>query len=181
MQAVQAVPQTQPSVVENAEHDESTVTARTVDLQPITMYQPVNESPSASQDSSRIDLANILTDPNTQPNETTQQSEDPHETQQPNEDTQQLTNDTEPEAEEVFDPQSIVRDIVEDDRTGRNLRLAEEYLQQETNLTGSVVNTSAGLLWTVCHDITASEVHEELDTLVGIKNFDFNNKQAEGD
>ena len=47
VQAVQAVPQTQPSVVENAEHDESTVTARTVDLQPITMYQPVNESPSA--------------------------------------------------------------------------------------------------------------------------------------
>ena len=118
-----------------------------------------------------------MTDPNTQPNETTHQSEDPNETQQPNEDTQQLTNDTEPEVEEVFDPQSIVRDIVEDDRTGRNLRLAEEYIQQKTNLIGSVVNTSAGLSWTVCHDITASEVHKEHDTLVGIKNFDFNNKR----
>ena len=36
----------QPSEIENAEQDESTVLAVTVDLQPMTMYQPINESPS---------------------------------------------------------------------------------------------------------------------------------------
>ena len=62
-QTTQAVPQTQPSVVETTEA-ESTVTAPTIDLQPITMHQPVNDSSSEGSNSNSTTLSNILTDPN---------------------------------------------------------------------------------------------------------------------
>ena len=57
--------------------------------------------------------------------------------QQPNEVVphEETTPDNlEPEHEEVFDPQSIVRDIVEDDQNGRNLWLGEEYEQAKTRV-----------------------------------------------
>ena len=62
---------------------------------------------------------------------------------QTNEDTEP-TDNLEPEQEEVFDPESIVKDIVEDDRNGQNLPLRDLY---EQNLAGTVINTSAGLSW----------------------------------
>ena len=71
---------------------------------------------------------------------------------QTNEDMAPMDN-LEPEQEEVFDPQSIVRDIVEDDRNGQNLRLHDLYEQQKQNLVGTVVNTSASLSWKVRNDI----------------------------
>ena len=171
----QAAPQTQPSVVETAE---STTTEPTIDLQPITMHQP-----TPSQDSNSTNLSNFLTDPDSDPsiNNTPTPKLDPTTTNtQQSVETNQGTSSTdnqEPEQEEVFDPQSIVRDILEDDRTGTNLRLREQYEQEKENLVGTVVNTSAGLSWKVRRDILQSEVVEQQDSLVGVKNFDFNNKR----
>ena len=87
------------------------------------------------------------------------------------------TADLEPEHEEVFDPQSIVRDIIEDDRNGRNLRLCEQYEQAKTNLIGSQVQTSAGLTWIVRGNVLHTEVEPVDSTVVGVRNFDFNNKR----
>ena len=75
------------------------------------------------------------------------------------------TADLEPEHEEAFDPQRNVRDIVEDDRNGRNLRLREQYEQAKMNLIGSQVRTSAGLTWIVLGDVLHAKV-EPVDCTV---------------
>ena len=178
-QAVQAVPLTQPSVEETNTDQGSTATRHTIGLQPITMQQP-----EPSQDSNPINLNSILTDtstnslrnsPNSSPNpDPTPNNNTEEPNQEPNEETHE---NTEPEQEEVFDPDSIVRDIVEDDSSGRNLRLRQIYEQEKAILIGSEVNTAAGLTWKVRNDIRQSEVADEYDPLIGIRNFDFNNKR----
>ena len=178
-QAVQAVPLTQPSVEETNTDQGSTATRHTIDLQPITMQQP-----EPSQDSNPINLNSILTDPSTNSlRNSTNSSPNPdptpnNNTEEPNQEPNEETHEnTEPEQEEVFDPDSIVRDIVEDDSSGRNLRLRQIYEQEKAILIGSEVNTAAGLTWKVRNDIRQSEVADEYDPLIGIRNFDFNNKR----
>ena len=77
----------------------------------------------------------------------------------------------------MFDRQSIVRDILEDDRSGRHLCLHQFYQQEKENLVGKVVNTSAGVSWKVRRDVLESEVVEQHNPLVGARNFDFNTKR----
>ena len=112
----------------------------------------------------------------------TQQTADGEQPEQPEQDEFELEED-------VFDPASIVRDMVADDSAGRHLLAMQRYSLEKELLIGEVVPTSAGLSWTVCCDIKKSEVvsDPELELPVGVKNFDFNNKtdslfgvQAEG-
>ena len=179
-QTVQAAPQTQASVVETIEQ-QSTATEPTVDLEPITMNQP-----GSPQDTNSTNLSNILTltnqseneNPNANPNNTPDLiGGNNNNTQQPNEEENGTADNVEPEQEEVFDPQSIVRDILEDDRNGRNLTLRQEYERAKTDLIGSEVQTSAGLTWTVRGDVLPSEGNSVSDSLIGIRNFDFNHKR----
>ena len=78
----------------------------------------------------------------------------------------------------MFDPDSIVCDIVEDDQNGRNLTLLERYTQEKRNLIGTQVTTAAGLTWTIRDDILETEVEDDYDSVVGVKNFDFNKKKV---
>ena len=84
--------------------------------------------------------------------------------------------------EDVFDPASIVRDMVADDSAGRHLCATQQYAAEKETLIGKVIPTSAGLSWTVRNDILQSEVVEHTETKqpVGIKIFDFNNKTVSG-
>ena len=188
-QDLQEVSQTQLSVVETTH---SIATQSTIDLQPVTMYQPDSpQDTNPSNTSNLSNLSNILTNTNENesnnpvpnPNDNTPVANPPTEnnnTQQPNEVVphEETTPDNlEPEHEEVFDPQSIVRDIVEDDQNGRNLRLCEEYKQAKTNLIGLQVQTSAGLTWMARDDVLHAEVESVDNTVVGVRNFDFNNKR----
>ena len=72
--------------------------------------------------------------------------------------------------EDVFDPASIIQDMVADDSAGWHLRATQQYAaEKETEtLIGKVVWTSARLLWTVRNDILQSEVLEDtkLDKLL---------------
>ena len=83
--------------------------------------------------------------------------------------------------EDVFDPASIVRDMVADDSAGRHLRPTQKYAAEKETLIGKVIPTSAGLSWTVRNDILQLEVVEDTETEqpVGVKKFDFNNKTSE--
>ena len=173
-QTTQTVPQTQASVVESVQQDnESSATPPTVDLQPITMHQSVSSEDTNTETTT---FTNILTDPNTIPTPPSNSTTDTttHSTDNTNntiatDNTQPSVDSLEVEQEEVFDPQSIVRDILEDDRSGRNLRLCELYNQEKANLIGTSVNTSAGLSWTVHNDVLHSEVVDEYDSLVGVR------------
>ena len=76
------------------------------------------------------------------------------------------------EQEDVFDPQTIIQDILEDDRTGRYFQVQAQYEQEENSLQGTVVPTSAGLMWKVQGEIPATDIPVEDDTdTAGIKNF----------
>ena len=145
-QDLQEVSQTQLSVVETTD---SIATQSTIDLQPVTMYQPDSpQDTNPSNTSNLSNLSNILTNTNENesnnpvlnPNDNTPVADPPTENnnmQQPNEvvpHEETTPENLEPEHEEVFDPQSIVRDIVEDDQNGRNLRLGEEYEQAKTRV-----------------------------------------------
>ena len=146
------------------------------------MHQSVSSEDTNTETTT---FTNILTDPNTIPTPPSNSTTDTttHSTDNTNnntiatDNTQSSVDSLEVEQEEVFDPQSIVRDILEDDRSGRNLRLGELYNQEKANLIGTSVNTSAGLSWTVRNDVLHSEVVDEYDSLVGVRNFDFNNKR----
>ena len=180
-QNVQVLPQTQPSVVETVEEQstESMETPTTIDLQPVTMHQPSPVTNSTSSNSTN--LSNILTpqNPNLTPNQNPQANPPPN-LQTNGNNTQQESDETnnEPEQEEVFDPDSIVCDIVDDDQNGRNLTLLERYTQEKRNLIGTQVTTAAGLTWTIRDDILETEVEDDYDSVMGVKNFDFNKKKV---
>ena len=50
------------------------------------------------------------------------------------------------EQEDVFDPQTIIQDILDHARTGRYFQVQAQYEQEENSLQGTVVPTSAGLM-----------------------------------
>ena len=68
--------------------------------------------------------------------------------------------------------------MVEDDSAGQYLLALQQYTVAKEALIGRVVPTSAGLSWTVRHDVKKSEVvaDGESEKPVGVKNFDFNQK-----
>ena len=154
-----------------------------------TQIQVETEEPSTVM----IDEQTVARQPNTvtveahaateQPNEPTSDSQTAMEETIPT--TQVVAAVQEPndyvEQEDVFDPQTIIQDILDDDRTGRYLQVQAQYEQEKNNLQGTNVPTSAGLMWKVRGEIPATDIPAEDDTdTVGIKNFDFNNKRMTG-
>ena len=142
------------------------------------MHQPDSSQETNSAATNSINLSDFLTDPNLNPTSATTKPNPAPATNSNN--TQEPAEEMNPELEqeEVFDPDSIVRDIVKDDINGRNLTLQERYEWEKTNLIGTQIQTAAGLTWTIRHDIEPSEVEDDYDSLVGIKNFDFSKKRV---
>ena len=140
-----------------------------------------------SSDQSGRDSISDLT-----PNETATTTSEPI----PNEGTQNERNDTPDEEdgdlllegeacellelEEVFDPNSIIRDFVEDERQGRHLQLQAKYEQEKSELIGMNITTSKGLTWKVRNDIEVDETVDDIEQIVGIKFFDFNDRPVKG-
>ena len=87
------------------------------------------------------------------------------------------------EEEDIFDPNSVIRDIMEDNRDGKYLANFQRYLQKKEPMRGKVVNvllsSQGSFSWTVRDDITAAESVPDVEyDHVGIRSFDFNNKEV---
>ena len=74
-------------------------------------------------------------------------------------------------AEDVFNPGSIVQDMIADDSAGWHLLARQRYTAEKETLIYKFVTTSAGNSWTVCRDIPKSEVigDGESEQPVGVK------------
>ena len=81
--------------------------------------------------------------------------------------------DTEADAleEEVFDPASIIRDIIANESAGHHLHAVARYKSEKEQLIGSTVEASGGLKWIVRADITSEDVASPWETTkpIGVK------------
>ena len=84
--------------------------------------------------------------------------------------------------DDVYDPNSILLDMMEDRRDGRHLQRYAEYLQEKLALVGKeVIVRSSGnrnQVWKVRHDVKKEEAVDKEYKEVGVKGFDFNKNKV---
>ena len=146
-----------------------------------TLTSQAEQPSTGTTEMEDTDSASAETVPTTTPPQLSTENNATNSGQSEDEDQQQQMDEYNLE-EDVFDPASIVRDMVADDSAGRHLLAMQQYTLDKEALLGKVVQTSAGLSWTVCGDVTKAEVvaDRESELPVGVKNFDFNNKSVRG-
>jgi hypothetical protein len=92
--------------------------------------------------------------------------------------TQELDNDDPNEAEEDYDPETLIREFLQEATDGDHLRTTTLYLQQKSELIGKEVTVTSGsdeMTWKIIDDLVPvdSNADTEHDGL-GICGFDFN-------